>query len=158
EIGLYAGGNIEGAAVEERPAAMRALDATQINADLALELGIHRLAAVMAHQHIFGRDRRIGFKFEAEMAVCLAVRQNALGRRGDAAVELVERNATEIAQRRRVVHRVHLTRPRRRPSALFRGSPAPRHCRSALRLPCRPAGPLPSSRRRGTDCRTAFWA
>ena len=36
EIGLHAGAHVEGAVVEQRPAAMRALDAAQIDGDLAL--------------------------------------------------------------------------------------------------------------------------
>ena len=37
EIGLDAGAHVEGAVVEQRPAAVRALDAAQVDSDLALE-------------------------------------------------------------------------------------------------------------------------
>ena len=45
EIGLDARADVEGAVVEERPAAMGALDAAQIDGDLALELETRALAA-----------------------------------------------------------------------------------------------------------------
>ena len=48
EIGLHARAHVEVAAVKQRPAAMRALDAAQIDGDLLLQLGIDRLAAIMA--------------------------------------------------------------------------------------------------------------
>ncbi len=80
KVGFHARRDVEGAVLEERPAAMLALAAAQINGDLAFELGVHRLGAEMAHQHIFGRDRGVGLELEAPMAVRLAVRQQgALG-------------------------------------------------------------------------------
>ena len=48
EIGLHAGADVEVAAVEQRPAAMRALDAAQIGGDLALEFEILGSAEIMA--------------------------------------------------------------------------------------------------------------
>ena len=39
EIGLHAGAHVEGAVVEQRPAAVLALDAAQIDGDLGFELG-----------------------------------------------------------------------------------------------------------------------
>ena len=60
---------------------MRALDAAQIDRDLALELGVDRLAAEVAHQHIFGRDGGVGLELEHPMAVrLLALEQRARGR------------------------------------------------------------------------------
>ena len=48
EIGLDAGAHVEGAVVEQRPAAVRALDAAEIGGDLRLERQVGRLAAEMA--------------------------------------------------------------------------------------------------------------
>ena len=50
EIGLHGGGDVEGAVVIKRPAAMGALDAAQIDADLAFQLQIGRLAQIMDQQ------------------------------------------------------------------------------------------------------------
>ena len=60
EIGLDAGAHVERAGVEERPAAVIALDAPEIDGDQALELEIGLLAAKMPEQHIFrpGSSRR----------------------------------------------------------------------------------------------------
>ena len=59
---------------------MRALDAAQIDRDLALELGVERLAAEVAHQHVFGRDGGVGLELEHPMAVrLLAIEQRARG-------------------------------------------------------------------------------
>ena len=44
EVGLHARAHVEFAVMEQRPAAMRALDAAQIDADLALQLEVRRLA------------------------------------------------------------------------------------------------------------------
>jgi hypothetical protein len=54
--------------VKERPAAVRALDRAQINADLALELGLDPVE-IMLEQNIFRRDRRIRLEREDEMPV-----------------------------------------------------------------------------------------
>ena len=59
------------AVVEQRPAAMVALDAAQIDGDFGLELGVDRLAEIMAQQHIFGRDGRVGLELEHPVAVAL---------------------------------------------------------------------------------------
>ena len=55
--------------MEQRPAAMRALDAAQVDGDLGLQLGIDGLGEIVAQQHIFGRDGRVRFEFEHEVAV-----------------------------------------------------------------------------------------
>ena len=80
EIGLHARAHVEGAFVEQRPAAVRALDAAQIDRDLAFELGVDRLAAEVAHQHVFGRNGGVGLELEHPMPVrLLAVEQRAGG-------------------------------------------------------------------------------
>ena len=48
---------------------MRALDAAQIDGDLGFQHRVDRLAEIMAQQHIFGGNRRIGFELEDPMAV-----------------------------------------------------------------------------------------
>jgi hypothetical protein len=64
--------------VEQRPAAVRALHAPQINADLALELGINRLSQVMAHENIFGRNGAIGLELEDPMPIRFCCSQRAV--------------------------------------------------------------------------------
>src|ERR1041385_18244 len=93
EIGLHAGAHVEGAFVEQRPAAMLALDAAQIDRDRALELGIDRLGQVMTKQHVFGRDRRVGLELEAPVAVGLLGVEQRLGCPGDF---LIERRAFHL--------------------------------------------------------------
>ena len=56
EIGLHRRADVESAVVEQRPAAVRALDAAQIDGDLGFERRIDRLAEIMPQQHIFGRE------------------------------------------------------------------------------------------------------
>ena len=66
--------------MEQRPAAVITLDAAQIDRDLALDLGVERLAAEVAHQHVFGWDGGVGLELEHPMAVrLLAVDQRAGG-------------------------------------------------------------------------------
>ena len=80
EIGLDAGAHVERAVVEERPAAVGALDAAEIDGDQALQFEIRRLAAEMPQQHIFGRDRRVGLEFEAPMSVAVLTSEQRLRR------------------------------------------------------------------------------
>ena len=69
EIGLHRRADVEGAAVEQRPAAVLALDAAQVDADLALQLQVVRLAEIVAQQHVFGRDGGVGLQLEHPVAV-----------------------------------------------------------------------------------------
>ena len=75
EIGFDAGAHIERAVLEQRPAAVRALRATQIIGDFAIEHGVDGLVAVVAHQHVFGGNRAICLKLEAPVTIALAKRQ-----------------------------------------------------------------------------------
>src|SRR5262249_32417398 len=59
---------------------MRALNAAQINADLALELGIDRLRQVMAHQNVFGRNGAVGFELKDPMPIRLLPLKQRTGR------------------------------------------------------------------------------
>ena len=70
EIGLHARAHVEVAVVEQRPAAvLRALRPPQIDRDLALQLGIDRLAEIVAQQHVFGGNGGVGLELEAPVAV-----------------------------------------------------------------------------------------
>ena len=89
EIRLHARAHVERAVVKERPAAVRALDATQILRDLGLEHGIDRLAAVMPQQDIFGGNRGVGFQLEHPMPVGLLAIEQRRRRMRDAAIERV---------------------------------------------------------------------
>ena len=77
EIGLDAGAHVEGAVVEQRPAAVRALDAAEIGGDLAPRAPGRALAAEMAEEHVFGRDGGVGLELEAPMAVVARQRREA---------------------------------------------------------------------------------
>src|SRR5208337_1680823 len=90
EIGLDARAHVESAAVDERPAAVLALDAAKIRGDAALEPDIPLLAAEMAQKHIFRRDRRVGFELERPMAVFALPRMQRLRGSPDAALHSVE--------------------------------------------------------------------
>ena len=87
EIGLHARADVEIAVAKQRPAAMRALDAAQIDGDLRFERGIDRLAEIVPQQHIFGRDGGIGLELEHPMPVGPLAREQSIGRRGDGAIE-----------------------------------------------------------------------
>ena len=81
EIGLDAGAHVERAGVNERPAAMVALNAPKINGNQTLELEIGIFAPKVPQQHVFGRDRRISLEFEAPMAVRCWPASNAFAAR-----------------------------------------------------------------------------
>ncbi len=72
EIGFHAGAHVELALMEQGPAAMLALDAAQIFADLPLALDVRLLAEVVREQDIFGGDRGVGLELEAPMAILSA--------------------------------------------------------------------------------------
>ena len=80
EIGLNAGAHVEGACVNERPAAVVPLDSPKIDGDQALEFEIGLLAAKVSQEHIFGRDRRVGLELEAPMAVLVLAGEQRLRR------------------------------------------------------------------------------
>src|ERR1700742_4372484 len=96
EIGLHRRADVERAAVIERPAAMVGLDAAQIDADLALELEVRRLGEVMDEEHVFRRDRRVGFELEHPRAARPLTADQRRGRTAHAGL-----------QRRHVVDLVH---------------------------------------------------
>ena len=87
EIGLHGGADVEIAVAKQRPAAVRALDAAQIDGDLRFERGIDRLAEIVPQQHVFGRNGGIGLELEHPMAVGPLAREQSVGRRGDGAIE-----------------------------------------------------------------------
>ena len=69
EIGFYGRADVEIAVGKQRPAAMGALDAAQIDGDFCFERGIDRLAEIVPQQHVFGRNGGVRFEFEQPMAV-----------------------------------------------------------------------------------------
>ena len=80
EVGFDSGADIEGPAMEQRPAAVVALDAGQIGPDLPLQFEVIRLAQIVLQQHIFGRDGGVGLKLEHPMAIRpLELEQGLLG-------------------------------------------------------------------------------
>ncbi len=87
EIGLHGRAHVEIAVAEQRPAAVRALDAAQIDRDLRFQLRVHRLAEIVPKQHVFGRDGGVGLELEDPMAVGTLAREQRIGRRGDGAIE-----------------------------------------------------------------------
>ena len=70
--------------LEQRPAAVGALDAAQIDRDLRFERGIDRLAEIVPQQHIFGRNGGIGLELEHPMAIGPLAGEQSLRRRFDA--------------------------------------------------------------------------
>ena len=69
EIGLHGRADVEIAVGKQRPAAVGALDAAQIDGDLGFERGIDRLAEIVPQQHVFGRNGGVGLELEQPMAV-----------------------------------------------------------------------------------------
>ena len=69
---------------------MRALDAAQVDADLALQLEVRRLGEVVHHQHVFGRDRGVGFELEHPMPVRLLLGEERVGRGADVLLQRIE--------------------------------------------------------------------
>src|SRR5437667_5201652 len=65
--------------MQERPAAMRLPHASQIDGDLRLERMI-RLAEIMLQQHVFRRDRGIGFELEDPVTVPALLAYERAGR------------------------------------------------------------------------------
>jgi hypothetical protein len=90
-VGLDAGGDVESAVVEQRPAAMRALDTAQIDADLALQVGLDAVQEVF-QQDVFGRNGGVGLQFEDPMAVGLLAAEQRIARPGHGVGQLVERH------------------------------------------------------------------
>ena len=68
EVGLHAGGKVEGAIVEQRPAAVRALYLQQIHADARLQGRIDPVEIVL-EQDVLGRDGGVGFQLETPVTV-----------------------------------------------------------------------------------------
>ena len=78
-IRLDAGRQVEGAVMEQWPAAMLTLDRAQIDADLRLQ-GRVDAGQKMLQQHVFGRDGGVGLQLEQPVAVgVLAPRQGIAG-------------------------------------------------------------------------------
>ena len=68
--------------MEQRPAAMLALDITQIDRDLLLQRLVD-LIQVMLQEHIFGWNRAISLKLERPMTVCAPLSKQGIGRAFD---------------------------------------------------------------------------
>ena len=81
EIGFDARAHIESAGVEQRPAAVIALDAPYVDGDQAFQFEIRLFAAKMAQEHVFGRDRNVGLKLETPMSVLALTGPKRLRRR-----------------------------------------------------------------------------
>ena len=88
--------------MEQRPAAMVALDAAQIDADLALQLEVIRLAEIVAQQDVLGRDGRVGLQLEDPVAVVALLAQQRLRGAADV-VARARRQALDVGHRARRV-------------------------------------------------------
>ena len=84
EIGLDRRAHVEIAVLEQRPAAVSALDAAQIDRDLRFERRVDRLAEIVPQQHILGRNGGIGLELEHPMAIGPLAGEQSLRRRLDA--------------------------------------------------------------------------
>ena len=74
--------------MKQRPAAVFALDAPQIDGDLCLQRHIDRLGEIVPQQHVLGRNSGVGLQLEHPMAIRpLQVEQRARGRL-DAALQV----------------------------------------------------------------------
>ena len=91
KIGFDARAQIEIAAMEQRPAAVGALDAAQISSDQPFQFQIRALAPKVAQQHVFRRNGRVSFELEAPMSLGLLARREGFGRGTDVVFESAER-------------------------------------------------------------------
>ena len=110
EIGLHRRADVESAVAEQRPAAVIALDAAQIDRDLGFKRGIDRLAEIMPQQHVFGGNGGVGFEFEHPMAVRALLREQRLRRFLNVLLE----RAVERRSRRGLLRRTCLVAARLR--------------------------------------------
>ena len=92
EIGFDRRADVESPAVEQWPAAVLALDAAQIGADLAFQHRIVRFAQILAQQDVLRRNRRIGLELEHPMPVGALLLDQRLYRTAYAGLEIVWRN------------------------------------------------------------------
>ena len=91
KVRLDARAHVERACVDERPAAMIALNAPKIDGDQTLEFEIGLFAAKMPEQNIFGWNRGVGLEFETPMAVVVLTRQQRFRRARDVTLQRLER-------------------------------------------------------------------
>ncbi len=82
EIRLHARGQIGIAAMKQRPATVRTLDAAEIDADLGLQGRINSIEE-MLKQHILGRDSCVRFQLEHPVSVEALAPGQGLARGGD---------------------------------------------------------------------------
>ena len=73
--------------MHQRPAAVRALNAAEVDRDLGFQRRIDRLAEIVPQQNVFGRDGRVGLKLEHEMTVRLPEIEETARGGADAAPE-----------------------------------------------------------------------
>src|SRR4051794_1344138 len=66
---------------------MRTLRTPQIVGDLGFEFGVDGFGEIMTQQHVFGRDRAVGFQLEHPMPVGLPIAEQRLRRGGDAVLQ-----------------------------------------------------------------------
>ena len=97
EIGFHRRADVECAVAEQRPAAVLALDAAQIDRDLSFQLGIDRLAEIMPQQHIFGRNGGVGLELEYPMPVRALLRQQRLRAFSDLLLERIDTHRRGIS-------------------------------------------------------------
>ena len=152
KIGLDAGAHVERACVNQRPAAMIALNAPQIHGDQALEFEIGLFATEMPEQHIFCWDRGIGLEFKTPMAILVLSGEQGFRRARDMTLERLERrrileNGLRAAFIANGSSRGGLAHSRLRQVRL-----KPPCSLNAPRLRLWPAGPSESSRRPGQQC------
>ena len=130
EIGFHAGAHVEGAVMKQRPAAMRALDAAQIDArSCASSAASTGSPQIVPQQHVFGRDG--GSRPRARTP---NGRRRAAGRawRGSRLRSPVRALARP---RHRAAYRQRRGSSMRRPARSARQG-RPRGCRSGSRLRC----------------------
>jgi hypothetical protein len=87
-VGLDGGADIGLAAVEERPAAILALDLAQVAGEPLLHLWVD-LAQEMLQQDVLGRDGGVGLQLESPVAVRLLHRHQRPGDIGHGVIEKV---------------------------------------------------------------------
>ena len=68
--------------MKESPAPVRPLDALEIGGDFPLKLLVDGLAAEMAKQHVFRRNRHIRLELEYPVSVALLALQQRMRGRG----------------------------------------------------------------------------
>ncbi len=91
EIGLHARAHVEVPVAEQRPAAVLALTAPEVDRDLGLQCSVDGFRQIVSQQDVFSRNGGVGLELEHPMSVAPLQCEQRVGCRVDAALDLRHR-------------------------------------------------------------------